>query len=238
MNKGEVAIKPGDLKGFTLLEILISISILAVILATIYSSYTGTYRVIDQTECQAEICTMASIAMERMAEDLESTYFPVYGDSDESNQDRNEDYMFIGEDREVNGRAADGLRFASTAHIDLGGRGRNTGATVISYLTEEASEGEGLILYRKDSPFIHGTLSGDIEDKGLVLCEGLAAVDFKYYDQKGGIFQSWDSLTQTRGKEIPGMIFVALEFENPLDHENPVKFTTKVAVPCAQQRND
>ncbi|MBW1614275.1 MAG: prepilin-type N-terminal cleavage/methylation domain-containing protein, partial [Deltaproteobacteria bacterium] len=50
--------------GFTLAEILIAIFLFAVVLTTIYTSYTGTFRVVDETESQAEIYRMARIAME------------------------------------------------------------------------------------------------------------------------------------------------------------------------------
>ncbi|MBW1691930.1 MAG: prepilin-type N-terminal cleavage/methylation domain-containing protein [Deltaproteobacteria bacterium] len=47
--------------GFTLIEILIAIMIFATLLTTIYTSYTGTFRVIEDTESQAEIYRMARI---------------------------------------------------------------------------------------------------------------------------------------------------------------------------------
>jgi general secretion pathway protein J len=67
-------------RGFTLVEILISIVIFAVVLTTIYASYAGSFRVIDETESQAEIYGMARVAMERISEDLESVYIGKDGE--------------------------------------------------------------------------------------------------------------------------------------------------------------
>ncbi len=60
--------------GFTLLEILIAMFIFAIVLSTIYTSYTGTFRILDETKEQTDIYRMARIALERMHEDLESVY--------------------------------------------------------------------------------------------------------------------------------------------------------------------
>ena len=42
-------------EGFTLLEILIALAIFSIIITAIYTSYTGTFKVIDETESQTEI---------------------------------------------------------------------------------------------------------------------------------------------------------------------------------------
>ena len=61
-------------KGFTLLEILLAFFIFSIVLTTLYTAYTGTFRNIDQAESQSDAYQMARIALERMIEDLESTY--------------------------------------------------------------------------------------------------------------------------------------------------------------------
>ncbi len=68
-------------KGFTLLEILIAMFIFGVVLTTIFTSYTGTFRIIDETESQTDIYAMARTVMIRMQEDLESVHFKETGSS-------------------------------------------------------------------------------------------------------------------------------------------------------------
>ena len=65
-----------DRSGFTLLEILLALFIFTIVLSFIYTSYTGTFRIVDETEYQADIYRMARIAIERIYEDLESVYAP------------------------------------------------------------------------------------------------------------------------------------------------------------------
>ena len=103
--------------GFTLLEILIAVFILAIVLLTIFTSYTGTFRIIDEAESQADTYGMARIALERMLEDLESIYFPKTSKTLESEGATIQPTRFVGEDKEIKERSADSLRFLSRAHI-------------------------------------------------------------------------------------------------------------------------
>ena len=67
--------RTGDTRGFTLFEILIAMFIFGVVVSTIFTSYTGTFKIIEETESQADIYAMARVAMARLQEDLESVHF-------------------------------------------------------------------------------------------------------------------------------------------------------------------
>jgi general secretion pathway protein J len=220
--------------GFTLIEILIAILIFVVVLTTIYASYTGTFRVIDDTESQAEIYRMARIAMERMLEDLESVYIQKGNQHASSEGDRGSSFQFFGEEREIMGRRADTLRFTSSAHIDFSGKDPGHGATQIGYYVKERNDGEGFVLYRADNPLFRETYPFDEESDGLVLCEGLTSVAFTYYGEDGSVFNSWDSTTEGMENKIPKMVFISLEFQNTLNPELPIRFMTSVALPMEQ----
>ena len=225
---------PINPRGFTLLEILIAMFIFAVVLTTIYTSYTGTLRVVDETESQAEIYRMARIAMERMLEDLESIYIPKRQENTESEEDTLHLFQFVGEDREIKGMSADTLRFISRAHIDLSGQGQETGTAEIGYYVKENGEGDHLVLYRSDRPMSEASLPLEEETGGLVLCEGLASVNFTYYEENGDVRESWDSASDELKDEIPKMVSISLEFLNTLNPEAPFKFMTSVEFPIEQ----
>jgi len=224
-------IDPTNSGGFTLAEILIAIFIFAVVLTTIYTSYTGTFRVVNETESQAEIYRMARIAMERMVEDLESTYVPKSEGNAQSEENPLQYFQFVGEDQEIKGRYADTLRFISRAHINLSGDDEDTGKTEIGYYVKENEEGEDFVLYRSDRPvFEKGFLLEENSD-GLVLCEGLVSANFIYYEEKGEAFENWDSTSEEHKDTIPRMVSILLEFVNPLNSETPLRFMTSVSLP-------
>lgn len=203
-----------DRNGFTLLEILIAIFILATVLSTVFASYTGTLRVVRETESQAEIYQMARISFERILEDLESAYMPEKSKTLES-KDTEQPFEF----------ANTSLRFPSRAHLVFGEEDQPWRTTEISYYVEEADGGEGLILYRRDRPQWE-----EVPEEGgggLPLCERLVSVNFTYVDAEGEENEDWDPASE---EGMPKIVSVALEFVNPSDPETPFKFATSVAL--------
>jgi general secretion pathway protein J len=199
-----------DPNGFTLLEILLAIFILATVLSTVFASYTGSLRVVSETESQAESYQMARVALERMLEDLES-FYPEPKDKENP----------------ISGGNNTSLRFLSRAHVVFSEEDQSWGTTAISYEVEEGDGGEGKILYRRETP------QGEQEDPSgggegrLPLCEKLWTEDpvkFSYYDAEGKEMDNWDPSAEEELK----MVSVALQFINPSDPEVPLKFATSV----------
>ena len=222
-------------KGFTLLEILIATFLFGVVLTIIYTSYTGTMRVVDTAESQAEIYRMARIALERILEDLESVYVSQMKEGSESEKNAFQPFQFVGEDKEISGRDADTLSFASTAHINLSGKGQEPGAAEIGYYVQENNEGEDFILLRSDRPVFEGAVTLEEQiNSGFVLCEKLVSVSFSYHGEDGEIFESWDSSSGQQKGKIPKMVSIALKFVNSANPESPLVFMTRVALVMKQ----
>ena len=215
-----------DLKvgGFTLLEILVSIFILATVLSTVFASYTATFRVVNETESMAEVYHMARIAFERILEDLESVYVSEKNETSEEMDDEESPYVFEGKNEDVNGQNADSMSFPSHAHLVFGEEDQHGGIANIAYYVEEDADGEALVLFRSDT--LQLAEASEEGQGGLPLCEKLASVDFSYVDSEGEEQEDW-------GPEdgIPKMVSISLGFLNPSDPENPLMFVTKVAVP-------
>lgn len=209
---------PTSSNGFTLLEILLALSILATVLSTVFASYTGTFRVVSETESQAEVYQMARIALERILEDLESFYPPEQSETSEAGEE--EPFEFT-EDPPV--------RFPSRAHVVFGEEDQSWGTTEITYEVGEGDGGEGMILYRRETQWGEEEASEEGE-RGLPLCEKLWAEDpvkFEtiYYDAAGKKMDNWDSSSED---QMTRRVNVVLQFINPSDSETPLKFVTSV----------
>lgn len=220
-------------RGFTLLEILIALFIFAIVISTIFASYTGTFRIINETESQADIYGMARIALERIREDLESVcFFPR--ESEGSKQGAaGLSYQFAGEHTEIQGRSADTLSFVAMAHLVFGSEDEYSGPAAITYYVRKTDEKENLSLYRSDTPyFLEPPEKGT---GGLILCDGLLSVSFTYYNADGVPYNNWDSTSEEFKDRLPVMVSILLEFMNKADPETPFKFMTGVAVPMAKE---
>jgi hypothetical protein len=217
-----------------LVEILLAVFIFATVISIIYTSYARTFRIIDETEYQADVYRMARIALERMYEDLESVYAPRGPESPESGEEGDQRTEFVGEVTEINGRRADSLRFTSRAHLVFSEVDPASGTAEIGYYVAEIEEEEDLALFRKDIPNVGGP--PDQGTGGLVLCERLQSVSFTYYDAEGEVYDNWDSTSGEFDGKVPRMVSILLEFANKSDPEAPFKFVTTVALPMGVEQ--
>jgi general secretion pathway protein J len=223
-----------DRAGFTLLEILLAMSIFAIVLSTLYTAYTGTFRNMDETESQADIYRMARIALERITEDLESAYIPAGAVSPEAGGENLRPAPFVGEDVQISERSADTLLFFSRAHLVFDEEEVDTTIARISYDVRESEEAEGVfVLYRSDTPgFEEAPEQGT---GGLILCDGLHAVNFTYYDDEGRGYDRWDSGNGEFKDKLPVMVSIVLEFVNKRNPEAPLEFVSGVELPMARE---
>ena len=214
--------------GFTLLEVLISIMILATVLSTVFASYSGTFRIVDETESQAEIYHMARTALERMLEDLESLFVPAERHKTKENETSDIDaqrFIIEGIDDDIGGQSADSLRFPSQARIVFGEEGQPRTVAEIRYFVEEEERSGRLTLFREETNLLEA--NDQESSRGVPLCENLASVEFKYMGLEGDEEDSWDP-----EQGIPRMVFVSLGFVNPSNPEASLLFTTNIAVPA------
>lgn len=218
-------------RGFTLLEILIAIFILTVVVSTVFTAFSGTFKVVNETESQGEIYAMARMALERISEDLASVY--VGGLSKTRNSEEGvpqQRSLFVGEDRKVSDQSADTLRFLSYAHVSFKAGRQEEGPAEIVYYTQLKEDTGEQALYRSDTlDYLEGTENGS---GGFLLCDRLKWVDFTYYDREGDVHNAWDT-TENIGKAatLPLRVEISMGFENALDPENPLQFMTGVALP-------
>jgi general secretion pathway protein J len=223
-----------DREGFTLLEILLAMFIFAIVLSTLYTAYTGTFRNVDETESQADIYRMARIALERMAEDLESSYIPPLAVGAETETKTLKSAAFVGETTQISDRNADTLLFFSRAHLVFDEEEVDTTVARIAYDVRQSEvDEEVFLLYRSDTPgFEEGPEQGT---GGLLLCDGLHAVSFTYYDDEGREYDRWDSTNEEFKDRLPVMVSIVLEFVDKRNPEAPLKFVSGVVLPMARE---
>jgi len=214
-------------QGFTLIEILLAIFIFSVVLSAIYGSYAATFQVIDTVEKQATAYRQARIAMARITEDLESSYYS------ELITDRE---PFVGSEGELQGKRADSLRFISKAHLVFNDKELAAGKAQIFYEVREDETGDELALYRHDTPEL--TIGSVEESEGLLLCDHLVEVLFTYFDAEGNEQSSWDSadtdfMEKKARERIPRMVAITLRFGNVSEPQDPYTFMTSVILPIS-----
>jgi general secretion pathway protein J len=212
--------------GFTLLEVLLAILIFTIVLSAVYGAYITTINVADTTELQADINRRARTALDRIAADLGGVYLGDGG-------------SLKGRRQELQGNRADTLEFTSTAHLAFTRKAQPAGFAMIRYSVQQDTESQLLQLYRADIPFRPGYLEQALsQEKGYLLCDGLRAILFTYYDQAGNQVDDWQTEENTgqageKEKKIPALLEVALRF--PEEGKDGLLFKTAVAMPVIKK---
>jgi general secretion pathway protein J len=207
-------------QGFTLIEILIAVLILGIVLSTVYASYTGTYRVVRQTQTDADVYGMARNVLDRMTRDLQSvaTWKGAFSFRSES--------LSLGE------RETARLVFRAAAHVAFGEREVPGGIAVIEYGLEEGTERPGLVLRRGDSLYRDPAKDEPLDD-GYPLCDRIEALSYRFYDESGKEYDAWDSTGQVevQKKRAPAAVRIQMSLVNEADPERPYRFMTRVRLP-------
>lgn len=208
-------------KGFTLIEVLIAIFILVIVLSTVYAAYTGTFRIVKDTEYGDDIYSMARSTIARMVADLESVckYKNAFRFISERNESARGEYM--------------NLFFLSSAHLNLDDE-NSSGIAEIDYYIEEDSEKDGYVILRKDKLHKNGEEEFGKKEKGYILCDRLQSLTYKFYDSKGQEYDLWDSDSDAQKDKAPSVVAVYLDFINPYKEDSPYKFMTKIFLTVAE----
>jgi prepilin-type N-terminal cleavage/methylation domain-containing protein len=207
-------------RGFTLIEILLAVFILGIVLSTVYASYTGTFRIIRETEYDAEIYGMARSALDRMSRDLQSAA-PWRGA-----------FSFGTKPYTLHDREFVRLTFRAAAHVAFNEQEVPGGITVIEYGIDEDMEKEGYTLSRSDNlyrdPKKEAPSSG-----GYVLCERVETLTYLFTDEAGKEYDSWDSGGENpvQKNRAPSGVLIRLSLMNPANKEHPYRFMTRVRLP-------
>lgn len=166
--------------GFTLLEIIISIGILAVILAIIYGTFNSSMRAFTAMENRGDAYGQARLVLNRMSEEIGSIY----------RSDKNPNTGLLGEDREEYDLPFDSLHFTSLSHIRWVRDSKESELREIGYYLETDREMEKSFLFRREDWNVDGTL----EEGGIALelAEGIDGLDFRFHDGAEWV-EDWDS---------------------------------------------
>ena len=216
--------------GFTMLEILIAISIFAIIITTIFGSHNYVLSSAGDIEKDIELYEMAKNCMNRMAFDLKSMHLslpPEYTPPD--SDDTPDSFKIEGNIAEAGSESFARLKFASRAHVSLEKNFKEGIALIVYYV--QASDENGFVLRRSDRLYPYEEFEEKKSDP--VLCESVKSLTFKFYDQEGSEFDTWDSDSVDFNYATPGTIKIKLEIG---DDSNYLPFETMVILPVFREK--
>jgi prepilin-type N-terminal cleavage/methylation domain-containing protein len=196
---------PRQQSGFTLLEILLALAILALVLSSLFGAYSETITATELVEASREVDQAARLTLGQMADDLKSLYQQeVKGDPKDS------PYRFQGGSEESGEEAVEILNFASTGHLGFDLAGPSMSVNRIAYILKKGGEGERYFrLIRRERPF--ADFEGQGEETEVELADNVEELTVTYGDDAGTTFTEWDSASPEHGGRPPRLVRINLK---------------------------
>lgn len=205
--------------GFTLLEVMIALSILAAISLAIFGVTSQTLNSKTSTEERDELNHSATLALGKMADDLNMAY--IVNSKDLLGQDFDGDLGFQGTEDRVD--------FVSFSHLRYLQDAKESESVEISYYLVPMPEESGKrILMRRESTQIDKNLQEG--GASLPLLEGIDSLKVEYYDEKSKEWKkNWDSRSVDFAGKLPAAVRVTIELTRS-DEEEKTPFTTMIPI--------
>ena len=238
-------------RGFSLIEVLIAITLVAVISIMIWQSMGTTIRSKERTEHRDRVFRAASIAIEKMTQDLSMSVMfsnvELLGVS--SSGEQQSKIVFIG----TNQGDQDKIIFDSFSHVRYLKDSKESDLAEITYWLEQDPERSGQFLLKKReiSPPTaqperlvesHEKKKGESGESVMTLLEGVLELNFRYYNpQKTDYGDDWDSTKSDFVGRLPKAVEISLKVQDPEDEdreEEPITFVTQVLLELSPGPSD
>lgn len=211
-----------QMRGFTLMEIMIAISITALMGAMVTMAFQTGFRAKEVVEGEADHYRMLRVAMNRMAREISSAYVSDRYDARRYRDQNDRPTNFVGE--------RDRLLFTTFAHQRLYTDAKESDQAIIEYFVQTSTEKEAkgrMDLMRRVNPNVEDRMDrGGTTD---VLFEGVKRVEFEYWNPER---KEWDDEWDTRRTEqkdkLPTRVRITLVALD--ENEKEARYTTQTRV--------
>ncbi|HUB05483.1 MAG TPA: type II secretion system protein GspJ [Myxococcales bacterium] len=213
-------------RGFTLLEALISLAIMAFMGALIWGSFGPSWQLKETVEQQADRDAEIRLAMNRMAREISMAYL-----SNDYDKTRYRQMLTVFDGRH-NAGDHDTLTFTSLSHQRLYENALESDESLIQYKLVENPQISGQVdLVRREK-----TVMDDEPERGGtedVLCEDVQGLQLLYWDPvKMEWEEDWNTLDVERANTLPFRVKITLLIGEP--GAIPTRYTTQAEIALPQ----
>jgi prepilin-type N-terminal cleavage/methylation domain-containing protein len=210
--------------GFTLFEVLITLSILAVILSILYMTFHQSMMVMADTDDRAEVIQQGRLILERVAGDLKGAILLPRREGAPGFRSG-----LVGRSTKEGMDFMDRLDFTTSTSLSSSLTEAGWGVGEVGYYLDHQPGVKGLTLFRRQDEALDGDLTRG--GRSLAVCDRVRSLGFSYFDRDGKKVKEWNSLEGERKSQLPYRIEVHLRLEDSRGQVHD--FRTHVFLPAA-----
>jgi general secretion pathway protein J len=187
--------------GFTIIEVLVSLSILIIVLGAVYSTFFTVNRALERFNDVPLKYHEVRTALDIIRREIEGSFVqePASGGKTDEEKAIMTPFSFV--DKDIFGKTASELKFTAFSF-------KNSGLNIISYSVEEGDE--GLILMKRESPLFEPS-----EGYSLEMIEGIESFTVETLHKK-----EWIKVWDAEAGGLPEIVRVTIKFN---DNGNMIK---------------
>jgi len=208
-------------RGFTLIEMMLAIGVLALILAMLASSFSAIAHSKVHAEGRLMVDREGRALLWQLTKELRNAVQTPYTPSN---------VALFGNGHMSNGLAVDTITLSTFSGGHRRAIAGMTPETIVNYnLTANPDQPGWYILERSQQS---GLLTNAVAPQMTTLASNLLSLHFRYFDgQRWG--ESWDSSSLPQGRQLP--VAVAIQIQMAAPGGQVMDFATQVTVPMAIQ---
>jgi general secretion pathway protein J len=222
--KRHLALQKRNERGITLLEIMVSLGIIALIATLIYGALDGMSKSREGLARIGDRYHQGRTAVSRITRELQSAFISAHAPVNQALITRTT--IFLGKDSSNEDR----IDFTAFAHRRLTSHAHESDQSELSYFTARDPNISGKVdLVRREDPSID--LDADKGGTVLVVAEDVSEFDLRYYDPVSQLWtESWDSSASTgQLGRLPSQVKLSLVL-NHGPGDKPIRFQTKIPI--------
>ena len=203
-------------KGFTLLEILVSVAITAIVFVLVYGSFSSSFTVSERISDRREFFRSARLTMNKVATEIEAAYW----------KEEMGETVFSGSPSFIDGYSRDSLMFTSLSHYRFERDTRESDLNRLVFRLEEDIEEDTVFFIHEEEFNLYSLTPNTVASYRLG--EGFKGLKFRYYD--GEEWQdNWDASHQ---RALPKAVEIEIILEDIEGRDR--MFTTKTTIGMVQ----
>jgi len=211
------------------MEVLIAITILAIVMAIVYGSFVQTRLVIERAEGAVDELRGIRVAFNRMMLDLSMAFIsPPTGQNPPQSSQNDESTFFVGTDDDAGGYPNDSIAFTTFSNKAREKNVRESDQMEVGYYLKRDYEGKAVLMKKEKRRLDKNPMYGG---KSYEIAEDIIGLNFRYLDE-GVWYDSWDSRTRSPAA-IPEAVEITITVKEGGEVERSYK--TIIEIPLGKR---